>query len=76
MALTVIGGDLDGHAIRRARKRTYCCEDHADIMPGQYYTELECDPYTAGGFGMKKLCMACAPIEARAALEAASREGE
>lgn len=75
MAITVTGGWLDGMHIRRARKPTFCsewkrCADR-DIAPGSYYTEMEVDPDVAGGFGMKKLCMACAGDEARASLEAA-----
>lgn len=75
MALTVTGGWLNQMPIRRARKPATCNNwRHCaapDILPGHHYTEMEVDPDVAGGFGMKKLCMACAGEEARASLAAA-----
>lgn len=75
MTITVQGGWLDGMVVRRARKEAQCnnwrhCPD-SRIKPGDHYSEMECDPDVAGGFGMKKLCMACAGDEARASLAAA-----
>jgi hypothetical protein len=72
MAITIDGGWLAGNLIRRARVQAQCnnwrhCPD-AKIRPGQFYAEYECDPDSAGGFGMKKLCMVCAGEEARATL--------
>ena len=74
MAIQVQGGRHDGMLIRKARKATWCnnqrhcCKTGAEIQPGEHYTEMEVDPDVAGGFGMKKLCMACAGEEARTSL--------
>jgi hypothetical protein len=79
MAVEIKGGWLDGRLIRRARKEQQCVNSYAAsrgnapactrrIKPGDHYAEVECDPDEAGGFGMKKACMACAGPEAREAL--------
>ena len=61
--------------VRTARKAWRCCNAHAHtvgnpaaakcrvtIEPGEKYTEGDCDPYQAGGFGFDKLCIGCEPI--------------
>jgi hypothetical protein len=72
MAITIAGGWLQGNLIRKARVLAHCdnwrhCPDQT-IHPGQFYAEYELDPDSAGGFGMKKVCMVCAGDEARATL--------
>lgn len=74
--IVISGGWLEGRAIRRARKEARCdnwrlCPTKGSIKPGELYAEYECDPDTAGGFGMKKLCIDCAGEEARLAILAA-----
>jgi len=67
MSIQIQGGWLDQRLIRRARKATFCRNCESDILPGNHYAEMEVDPDVAGGFGQKKLCMACAGPEAREA---------
>lgn len=80
MPLFVQKGPYKGHRIRKAQKSHYCenrsahlagnapnCEQ--TIEPGRHYIETERDPYEAGGFAMRKLCMSCAGPEARADID-------
>lgn len=68
--------------VRTARKEWRCVNHHAmivgnapgcrgDIHPGERYTEGDCDPYLAGGFGFDKLCIGCEPIPRETQLEEA-----
>ena len=58
---------LGTRTIRTARKAGPCAGwtqkyGHAIIEAGDRYWESEPDPYTAGGYGMKRCCIACLPV--------------
>lgn len=68
MPAVIKGGWLDGHTVRRCRVQVPCNDFRhcrTTIKSNDFYAEMEMDPDSAGGFGMKKLCMNCAGPEAQ-----------
>jgi hypothetical protein len=86
----VVGGWLDGHRIRRARKAHECSGHELNpdnphlkgepcgrtIQPGEYYIEGEFDPSQGGGFATERFCGECHTTgpEAKEALKRAREE--
>lgn len=62
------GSMLNGHCVRRARKK-YNCDGWATkgceviIEPGNEYVEGDSDIDRAGGFGHKRYCSVCCQRE-------------
>ena len=78
MMITVKGGPIGGHTLRRARKERSCdglpegrsgrrCPNK--IMAGDYYALGPLSAFSAGK-GMDRLCLECAGPEARASVSA------